>query len=305
MKNQQIKGLVQIAESGSIRAAAREMRLSQSSLTRSMRELEDDVGAELFSRSYRGVTYTPAGEALLIRARLILETIERARDEVRQISGGKGAKVRVGITPIVAVTIFPEVYCQFTKAIPDATLSLTEGLLTGIVPDLIEGKLEFGVAIATPAELPPELTFTSISQVHSCVAGRIGHPMAQSSQWEELLEQRWVLNISKGSSSNLLLSWLEEQCLPQPSNIVQCTSPLIMMEMMRRTDLIGYGPRRIFEDTMSGAGVIPFKIKPQPHETAIGIIKVRGVPLTPAAKLLETLIQRSLVHLNEVSDSTG
>lgn len=305
MKNQQIRGLVQIAESGSIRAAAREMRLSQSALTRAMRELEEDVGAELFSRSYRGVTYTPAGEALLIRARLILETIERARDEVKQISGGKGARVRVGITPIVAITFFPEVYRQFVQAIPDASLSLTEGLLTGILPDLIEGKLDFGVAIATPEELPSELSFTAVSKVHSCVAGRIGHPNAQTLQWEELLEQRWILNLNKGSSSNLLLNWLEEQRLPRPASIVQCTSPQIMLEMMRRTDLIGYGPKGIFEDNMSGAGVIPFKIEPQPHETAIGIIRVRGIPLTPAAKFLETLVQRNLGHLNGSTNLPG
>ncbi len=293
MKHQHIKAFVQVADRGSIRAAAREMHISQSALTRAMRELEEDVGAELLVRSYRGVAFTPAGNALLQRARLILETIDRARDEVRQISGGSGASVKIGITPVLATTVFPAVYQQFMQALSDATLTLTEGLLTGIVPDLIEGRLDFGVAIATQNELPSELSFTPLSDVLSCVAGRSGHPLAEVTQWSELLEARWVLNLTIGSSSNHLLHWLDEQGWQRPKKIVQCTSPMLMLEMMRRTDLIGYGPARLLEDPLSSTGIVPFRITPQPPASTLGIIRVRGVPLTPAAQLLETLIKRA------------
>ena len=59
MKDHQLKALVQVAESGSIRAAARAMNLSQSALTKALRELEEDVGAELLQRSYKGIGFTP------------------------------------------------------------------------------------------------------------------------------------------------------------------------------------------------------------------------------------------------------
>lgn len=71
MKNQQLKALVQVAESGSIRAAARVMNLCQSALTKSLRELEEEVGVELL-RSYKGIEFTDAGHILLTRARLAL-----------------------------------------------------------------------------------------------------------------------------------------------------------------------------------------------------------------------------------------
>lgn len=273
------------------------MCISQSALTRAMKELEEDVGAELLHRSYRGITFTQAGQAFLKRARLILETIDRARDEVRHIAGGKGARVTIGITPVMAVTVFPTVYRHFIKKMPDANLTLTEGLLTEIIPSLIEGKLDFGVAIATPEDLPSELTFSSIYKVNSCVAGRIDNPWAETTDWQELLAGRWILNQIIGSSSNHLLSWLKGQGLGRPAQIVQCTSPMVMLEMMRRTDLIGYGPSNLVTDELSGAGLVPFKIAPQPPATSIGIIRVRGVPLTPAAGFVETLITRSLSQL--------
>ncbi|MEP7731470.1 LysR substrate-binding domain-containing protein [Marinomonas primoryensis] len=297
MKHQQIRGLVQIADNGSIRAAARNMGISQSALTRTMRELEIDLGAELFQRSYRGVSFTLAGEALLRRARLVLETLESARDEIKQIAGGRGGRVRVGLTPVTMVTFFPSIYRQFTQALPDASLSLKEGLLTGIIPDLLEGRLDFGVAIAASTQLPSELSFTPMVSIRSCVAGREEHPMAHSHDWPKLLQQRWVLNLSQGSSSNLFLTWLTQQNLPRPANIVECSSPFLMLEMMRRTDLIGYGPARLFDDPYCGNAVQTFDILPQPGDVTVGIIRLRGMPLTPTAQVLETLFRRELAHL--------
>ena len=80
MKNHQIRAFTQVAESGSIRAAARALFLSQSALTKSLRELEEDVGAQLLVRSYKGIEFTPAGKVLLSHARLALSMLDKARE---------------------------------------------------------------------------------------------------------------------------------------------------------------------------------------------------------------------------------
>ena len=292
MKNSQINALVKIAEAGSIRAAARQMNLSQSALTRAMRELEEEVGAELIMRSYRGVTFTPAGNAVLKRARLILETIDRALDEVRQITGGSGAKVTIGVTPVIATTLLPLIYRQFIQTMPDAELTLSEGLLTGIVPELLEGRLDFGVAIATQEELPQELVFNPLFDIDCCAAGRTGHPLSGQTNWTTLANGRWILNLTPGSSASYLLSWLDQQGLPKPERLVKCSSTLLMLEMMRRTDLIGFGPSLVLKDSLASAGLVTFDIEPAAPQISLGIVRVRGVPITPAAQFLETLFLR-------------
>lgn len=295
MKIHHIKTLVQIADSGSIRAAARDLNISQSALTRSMKDLEAEVGAELISRSYRGAEFTPAGQAMLVRARSILESIERAKDEIRQISGGAGAKVSIGVTPVVASTLMAQVYRNFSQTLPQANLCLHEGLLTDIVPGLIEGKLDFGVAIASASDLPTELSFTRLCGVQVRPVARADHPLINESDWHALLAEKWILNQTLGSSSNGLLNWLESQCLPIPDSIVQCTSPQVMLELMRRTDLIGFGPARLINDPISGAGLRTIETQIHPPLTELGIIRVRGLPLTPASDYIETLIQRAIV----------
>ncbi|WP_432695325.1 LysR substrate-binding domain-containing protein [Marinobacterium sp. YM272] len=294
MKHQQIKALVQVADCGSIRAAARSMHISQSALTRAMRELEEDVGAELLNRSYRGVSFTPAGKALLSRARLILSTLERAREEVRQISGGAGATVTLGITPVLGVTALPDVYKQFAQVMPEAELVLKEGLLTEIIPDLIEGELDFGIGITSQEQLPTELSYTPLCALESRIFGRAGHPLAKARDWSDLQDARWILNLTGGSPGDLLLRWLYAQGLPRPSRIVRCYSPMLMLEMMRRTDLIGFGPGRLIDDPLAGVGVETFAVQPQPPAGSVGIVRMRGMPLTPAAQMMVTLIQRAI-----------
>ena len=68
-----LRYFVQIAELGSITAAAQRLRVAQPSLTRHMHKLEEDLGVALFVRAHRGVVLTAAGHSLLERGTRILE----------------------------------------------------------------------------------------------------------------------------------------------------------------------------------------------------------------------------------------
>ena len=164
MKLHQLRALIQIADSGSIRAAAREMHLSQSALTKALRELEEEVGAELLLRSYKGVGFTPAGQALQSRARLAMSMLAKASEEINLLRGGVGARISVAVTPLVAINVLPRVWAEFTQLQPAAELSLSEGFLTTLIPNLLEGRVDFAVVIADPAGLPHELSFMPLAK---------------------------------------------------------------------------------------------------------------------------------------------
>lgn len=294
MKDHQLKALVQVADAGSIRAAARAMHLSQSALTKALRELEEDVGAELLTRSYKGVVFTPAGHALLVRARLALATLEKAREEVRLLRGGAGAHIAVALTPLVAATVLPRVLTEFRRIQPDAALSLEEGLLTNVVPGIIEGRLDFAVALANAQDLPYEVDFEPLAQIPASPAGRIGHPLAAARTWVELRGASWVLNLTGASQGSHLVNWLEANGIDVPANTVRVTSPTLMIELMRRTDHIGFGPTVLIRDPIFGAGLQEFAVEPLPPPMSLGILSLRGMPLSVAARPLAALFTRHL-----------
>ncbi|WP_249359516.1 LysR substrate-binding domain-containing protein [Cupriavidus sp. 2SB] len=295
MRQHQLRALVQVAESGTIRAASRSLHLSQSALTKALRELEDDVGTELLVRSHKGVDFTAAGRVLLTNARLALASLERARDEIRALQGGAGAHVTAAVTPLLALDVLPRVWEAFTARQPDATLSLSEGFLADLIPRLIEGRLDFAIAIADPEDLPPELTFEPLLAVTAVPAGRVGHPLAGATHWDALVDAQWTLNLSPGSQSETLLAWLRASGLPVPHRITACTSPTLMTELMRRTDAIGYCPTRLLADPLYSNGLQAFSaVSPLPPAMQAGLIRLRAMPLGTSARMLAELFVRQL-----------
>src|SRR5258708_38230369 len=78
---------VAVAEAGSLPVAAeRELHTSQPSLSRQIRDLEDEVGAELLTRRARGIELTPAGRAFLEHARTVLSQVEAATQAARRVA---------------------------------------------------------------------------------------------------------------------------------------------------------------------------------------------------------------------------
>lgn len=294
MKDHQLRALVQVADCGSIRAAARAMHLSQSALTKALRELEEDVGAELLHRSYKGIGFTAEGNALLVRARLVLSTLEKARAEIRLMRGGAGASVKAAITPLLATTVLPAVLASFRRAQPDAELTFHEGLLVQALPALIEGRIDFAIALATPGNLPFEIDFEPLAMIAATPMVRVGHPLAAARTWAEVRDSRWVLNLSSGSQSMNLIEWLEAHGLPAPRQILHCSSPFLILELARRNDLIGYGPCSLIADPQTGIGLRSLPLQPLPPDMPLGLLTLRGVPLGSAARKLGDLFRREL-----------
>ncbi|TVU68781.1 LysR substrate-binding domain-containing protein [Cobetia crustatorum] len=298
MKDHQLKVFLRIADEGSIRGAARALNLSQSALTRAMRELEANVGAELLIRSYRGVEFTPAGKALLTRARLVMSTLEKARDEIRWLSGGAGTQVSVAVTSAIAATVLPNVLRTFDQEQPDTRVILAESMLSTVLPGLMEGRIDFAVAVAETSQLPYEITLEPLAELLSAPLGRVGHPLLQASSWSELAEARWVLNLAAGSSAHYLKSWLNNRSIEMSERIVCCDSSTLMVELMRHTDMIGLAPRFFADNSLSGKGLACFdKLNDFPRFT-VGLLKLKGVPLHPGAERLATLFRREISGLS-------
>jgi LysR family transcriptional regulator, regulator of abg operon len=98
MKLNQLRDITATAEHGSFRAAARALGLAQPARTRSVREIEHELGVMLFEWRTRGMVLTTVGAAFVHRANAILSDVRRAVDEVEQIGGGKGGTLVAGLS---------------------------------------------------------------------------------------------------------------------------------------------------------------------------------------------------------------
>src|SRR5258708_11261073 len=98
MKLHQLSALVTAVETGSLRRAAEKMRLSQPALSRSIRELEREVGVKLIDRTARGVAATVYGKALIMRGKLVDAELRQARDDIAHLRAATQGDLPIGVT---------------------------------------------------------------------------------------------------------------------------------------------------------------------------------------------------------------
>src|SRR5271170_5587069 len=103
MKLTQFRDLLAVVQTGSLRAASRQLGIAQPVITRSIRELEHELGTPLLERHSKGVALTPAGERFVRRIEAIRAEVRRAREEVEQWGGDFVGEVAIGLTPMVCM----------------------------------------------------------------------------------------------------------------------------------------------------------------------------------------------------------
>lgn len=184
-----LQHFVAVCEEGSIaRAAAREA-LVASALSKRIGALEAEFGVPLLLRRRRGVEPTPAGEALLARAREVLSTLQRVRGELDAFAQGAQGSVRVLASPSVLAEKLPEDIAAFVAMHTGVRVGLDERTSPDIVRSLREGAADVGV-LWDVADLDGLLTLPYRSD-HLCVAMTPAHALARRPHlsYEETLDQ--------------------------------------------------------------------------------------------------------------------
>jgi DNA-binding transcriptional LysR family regulator len=140
-----LKLFVSVCEEGSVaRAAVREAMVA-SALSKRLGALEAELGTALLVRHARGVVPTPAGEALLARAREVLAAMQRARAELGEFAEGVQGSVRVLASPSVLAEKLPDDIGRFVAQHPRLRVSLDERVSADIVRALLDGAADLGV----------------------------------------------------------------------------------------------------------------------------------------------------------------
>jgi LysR family nitrogen assimilation transcriptional regulator len=142
MDLKQLEYFVRVAELGSFTRASIALDIAQPALSRQVRLLEVELSLTLLTRNGRGALPTEAGKLLLAHGRGILHQMARAREELGRVRGSLAGRVAVGIPTSLARVLTVPLTRAFRAQMPDATISISEGLTAGIQDSLINGRLD-------------------------------------------------------------------------------------------------------------------------------------------------------------------
>jgi LysR family transcriptional regulator, regulator of abg operon len=286
VKLTQIQAFLAICESGSIRRAARQLNVSQSNLTKIVRQLEDELSAPLLLRSARGVTPTNYGRALIPRAKVIESEVQRAKNEIRQIQGfGKGV-ISIGVSASPALMLVSKALTRFWRRFPDVRVHVVDGAYDPTLADLRDGRLDFSIV---PIELVPaarELQTELLMESVLVPIVRKGHPLQNAKSLKDLAQASWVLSGSATAPVNVLEATFVKHGLKAPRVQVQCESFPALMSLATGTDLIGVLPKRFVEMPPFEAVLKAIPIKEHFLPSRAVLLTRADVPMTPIAQAL-------------------
>ncbi|WP_191843142.1 LysR family transcriptional regulator [Catellatospora chokoriensis] len=154
---QQLKYFVAVAETRHFTQAAEQAGVTQPSLSKQIHVLETELGAPLFTRSRGNIMLTPAGEALLPRARRILADVETARLEVQELIGVRRGRLRLGATPSLCTSLVAPVLRRYQEGYPGVRLMLEEGGSQDLVGKLARGGLDLALIVLPEHGTDPAL----------------------------------------------------------------------------------------------------------------------------------------------------
>ncbi|MEZ2220457.1 LysR substrate-binding domain-containing protein [Rhizobium sp. RCC_161_2] len=143
----QLQYFVAVAEQGSVTRAAQNLSISQSSVTEALKELESDLGVELFERHPRGLTITHNGHQFLRHATKILATVSDARTSFSGQQNAAGGTLNIGVTSLVAGYVLSDLLARYRRACPGVEVSAIEDNGGYLEHLLVGGELDVAVMV--------------------------------------------------------------------------------------------------------------------------------------------------------------
>jgi LysR family transcriptional regulator, nitrogen assimilation regulatory protein len=160
MDLKQLEYFVRVAELGSFTRAAVELDVAQPALSRQVRLLEVELRQALLVRNGSGAVPTEAGKVLLEHGRGILHQVQRARDDLGRMRGGLSGRVALGLPSSLARVLAVPLIRAFREAMPEAKLSISEGLSASLQEGLATGRLD--IVVLYNAQASRELDVTPL-----------------------------------------------------------------------------------------------------------------------------------------------
>jgi len=298
MDTQSLQAFLAVAETESFSLAAQRLHITQPAVSKRIAQLEESLNATLFDRLPRKIILTPAGEALMPKAKHIIQEIQEIKTELNNLSGDISGTLRIGTSHHIGLHHLPHILRQFHTAYPQVKLAMQFLGSEAACEALAQGELD--IAFATlPLEDHPKLNMKPIWRdsltfvcAHTHPLANIKHPsLAQLAELEAILPE-----------SNTVTFEIIEQAFTKEGLSLQTATQSryketismmsSYMETIKMMASVGLGwavlPQHMAEDN----DLVKLKVGPKHFYRELGVLQRKGKTLGTAGKAFLATLPR-------------
>lgn len=186
MRIDQLAALVEVAKSGSINSASKKLHVTQQSLNKSLKSLENEMNCHLLDRTKKGIRLTADGEKVLSAAQDIISRLSKLERELKakqNMDATLHGNLNVNLSPMLNISVLPVAFKDFISHNPEVNLFTAERYRDAIVERCVTHQ-ELGLICVSPLiieffeNIPAEVELIPLKQYPIYIAVSAGHPLA-------------------------------------------------------------------------------------------------------------------------------
>ncbi|WP_206244845.1 LysR family transcriptional regulator [Novosphingobium terrae] len=282
-----------VVERGSLRAGARHLGLAQPAVSRSIKELEQELGVTLFERNKFGMTLTRAGEVFVRRAKGIQAEFARTLEEMEHLKGEDRGTITVGCSSATLIAMIPAIMPRFHAKYPNIRITLLEGSLPMLESQLRDGLVDLYYGPVVTGFVDPALTIETLFENERIIVGRRDHPLRHATSLEQLVGAEWVTTPMAIDSDNEVNSLFASAGLPTPRIAMQASSAMNLAVIVATSHLLAPVPQQWLQLIRETGMMERIPVDGLSKAPRICAVRRANVPLTPACDVFNDLAMRA------------
>ena len=226
----------------SLTKAAAHLHITQPALSKSLSSLENNLGFLLFERTTREMKPTEHGVCLIRHARDILRRFSTVGEELKDISSGSMARISLGMLPASTSILIPRVIADLTSLDKGITISVHEGTIRSLLPNLLVGDVDFVVGTLPIWPLGSEYQTELLYEDPLTVVAGTHHALhkLEHIEWKSLEGYPLVLPSKVASTRDIIDNFLRQNNLPIAIQHLESLSTLTNIGVFNTTNSVGF-----------------------------------------------------------------
>ena len=241
LKLRQLRLLTAIADEGTVLKGSQALNIAQPAATKSIKELEDALGVQLFERSSRGVTPTDFGAVMIKHGKLILAQLRHAGEELQSLEEGLSGRVHVGTLLAASTSLLPRALARLRERRPGIAVTVAEGTIDRLMPGLRTGDIDVVLGRLPEYREREGLKQDVLYLDTVSIMVRAGHPLTQRDALTlaDLVDQAWVMPPTQTSLRRQIDQAFRHEDLDPPLDVIESVSILTNHALLMSTDMGG------------------------------------------------------------------
>lgn len=288
----QLTAFTTIVATGSLGRSADALHVTQPALSRTIKRLEEQVGAPLFERHSKGMQLTAIGSALLPHATLLLREAEHATEEINAMRGLVKGTIRVGAVGSIASLVLPLAIGEVLKKWPTLQVNVIEGVWDRLTEALVKHEVDLALGMSVPDT-------DDICAIRDCrwedssyVVAASDHPLRKKPKLSlaDTLTQPWTMPPRGTGPFEQMQQVFSAHGLRMPAIAVETRSITVLKSLVTSSGFLSWMPEPMYDVDRKAQLFDALRIPGATATRTLTAFRRRhGILPGPAVKLLEEL----------------